>query len=203
MNLGDLGSGSNSGSKSGDFDLSGLAALLGNVKASGSYVAPDQTSVTASLMGQNFSFIQIGNKSWTKQGNGKWTEGSSSSNPLGSISPADLGSSAGSIPPDALKNAKVTKDTVNGIKATKYTFDRSALEALAKSSGGSSSSSADAFKDFTKADVSIWISEDTQIPVKMAMDLSGKDDKKKDIGMQMEFNLKDINSKSISIKPPV
>src|SRR5581483_4924870 len=105
MNLGDLssGSGSSFGSKSGDLDLSSLFALLGNVKATGSYVAPDSTTVTASLMGQQFSYVQIGNKSWTKQSNnGKWTQSDASSSPLGSLSPTDLSSSAGSIPPDAL-----------------------------------------------------------------------------------------------------
>jgi len=202
MNLGDLGSSSGSSGSNGGLDLSGLGALLGNVKATGSFVGPDKTSLTASALGQDFSFIQIGKDSYTKQGsNGKWTKSSSSDSPLDSLTNGGLSSNS-SIPPDALKNAKVTKETVNGVKATRYSFDRNALQALSNSTG--SSSATDTFKDFDKAQMDIWVSDDSQqIPVKMTMDLSGKDDKKQNIGMQIEFNLKDLNSNSIQIKAPI
>ncbi len=198
MNLGDLTSSVGTPTSGSDFDLSGIFALLGNIKATGSYVAPDKMSVSASLMGQQFQYIQIGNQAYTKQGNANWTKSSSSSNPFSDLT---SGSSASSIPQDALKNAKVTKETVNGIKATRYSYDRNALEQIAKSSGGSSAT--DTFKDFDKAQMDIWVSDDNGVPVKMAIDMSGKDDKKQNVGLQMEFNIKDLNSSSIQIKAPI
>jgi len=86
-------------------------------------------------------------------------EESASDSPRGSFSPSDLSSATDALPADTLKKAKTSKETVNGIKTTRYSFDRKTLMDLAKEDS-STSSSAGTFDQFDKAQMDIWLNDD-------------------------------------------
>ena len=196
----------------GDFDLSSLGededefgaafgalfmGLLNDVSIEGAVVAPDQAQFKVNLGGQVVEFIQIGQKAWIKQGS-TWLETSASNEltmGLGS-SPMDLASQF--LPQQVLSGAKTSKERVNGVDTTHYAFDKAALEEVARSLGESTTGA----EDLTKANLDIWLTEQN-VPAKLAVDVQGKDESGQQMGIQLTLNVKDINSSSITIKPPV
>jgi hypothetical protein len=194
----DLGSAGSSSGSSGSGDLFGaaLAGFLSDIKAEGAYVAPDKSDVKLQAGPMELAFVQIGDKSWVKFGN-NWTAGNSKDSGLGSIpsSPADLFKDLGSN--DKLSGAKTSKETVNGVKTTRYSFDKKALESLTKELGQSTAE----LKDIDKGNLDLWLNED-DVPVKISLVFTGKDEKDEKVSMDLEMNIKDINS-NIQIKAPI
>ena len=193
----DLGS-SSSTSAASDDELGGLASLLlgafGDIKMEGAFVSPDKAEMKMSFGKQEFGAVQIGKKQWVRL-MGDW-EASDSSDEL-SFGSAPTEIFEGLLPADVLKGAKTKSETVNGQKTTRYTFDKKALEQVAKDLGEGTVD----FKEVTKADLSVWLTSE-EVPVKIAMFVSGKDDKGKDVSMKLDFNVKDING-NIQIKAPI
>jgi len=194
----DLGSAGSASGSSGGNDLFGAAlfGFLSDIKAEGAYVAPDKSDVKLHAGPMELAFVQIGDKSWVKFGN-NWTAGDSKDSGLGGIpsSPADLFKDLGSS--NKLSGAKTSKETVNGVKTTRYSFDKKALESLTKELGQSTGE----LKDIDKANLDLWLNED-EVPVKISMVFSGKDEKGQKVSMDLEMNIKDINS-NIQIKAPI
>jgi hypothetical protein len=183
-----------SGASTGD-DLGaavfGLLGALGDIKASGALVTPDQAEVHMTLFGQEFGYVQIGDRAWEKT-SGKWT----ATTPDGSfeMKPGDLFD--GFIPAEVLKGAKTSSERVNGVQTTHYSFDKKALESMLKDLGDQAD-----FSQVDRAAFDIWLDVDN-VPVKMTMDIAGVSQGQA-IGLKVEMNIRDINDPSIEIKPPV
>ena len=196
MDLGSPASGPSSGSSSddalGDAFASILLGALGDIKATGAFVKPDQMEVTLKLGGQDISMVQIKDKAWVKFG-GKW-QVTDPDDDIGLGSPSDLLGDL--LPAEVLKGARTSSETVNGVKTTKYSFDKKALEALTKELGEGAD-----FKDISTANLDVWLNGDS-IPVKLVMNIGGKDEKGKNVSVKMEMNITDINS-DIKIKAPI
>ncbi len=172
-----------------------LLGALGDIRAEGAYVAPDQMDVKLRLFGEELSYVQIGSKAWVKQGS-KWeatTPDAASGMSFGS--PSDLFDQF--LPKEVLRGAKTTKESVNGVSATRYSFDKKAIESLAKDMGEDFD-----LKDLSEAAFDIWLS-DSNIPVKVVMSFAGKDENGNTVSMKFETNLRDINSDQIKIKAPI
>lgn len=170
-----------------------LAMLLDglkDVKVEGAVVAPDQLELSVEMSGQEFGIIQIGDKAWVRYF-GAWQE----------IQPEDLGLEDGldfsalaadALPAEVVDAAKVTKDKVNGIDATRYSFDKAALQKLAND--------VDPGQDIESANMDIWLTDDG-VPVKLVVKMKGEGENGEEIEMQLDFALKDLNS-NITIKAP-
>lgn len=175
----------------GDAFAAMLLSGLKDVKIEGAVVAPDQLQVTANLSGQEFGIVQTGGKAWASFG-GFWTP----------IEPEELGLQNGfdfgdltadALPVEVVEAAKVTKEKVNGMDTTRYSFDKAALQKLAED--------ASADQDLETANLDVWLTDDG-IPVKMTMKMSGKDDTGQTMSIELEFTMKDINS-NITIRAPM
>ena len=182
-----------SGASSKDPLASALLGALGDIKASGAFVAPDQVEANLTAFGQQFSVIQIGDRAWMKTG-GKWQEATADDVGLG-MSFEDL---VGDVVPDeVLKVAKTSREKVNGVDTIHYAFDKKALEQLLTDFGETADLS-----EVDTANLDIWLSAEN-IPVKMTMVASGKGEDGQKASVKLEFNIKDLNDPSIRIRPPV
>jgi hypothetical protein len=170
-----------------------MGMLLGglkDVKVEGAVVAPDQIELTVDMSDQQFGFVQIGNQAWVKYF-GTWQ----------SIQPEDLGLednldfsdlAADALPAEVVQAAKVTKEKVNGVDATRYSFDKAALQSLADD--------LEPGQDIESANMDVWLT-DEGVPVKLALKLKGKGENGEKADVQLDFALKDLNS-NITIKAP-
>jgi hypothetical protein len=194
LNLGSLGSGASSSNPSTEdaFGAAMIGALLGglgDIKAEGAFVSPDKSDVKLRLAGQEIAMVQVGDKAWVKFGN-TWQATDAGDSLLGSSSPADMFKEF--LPNEVLKGAKTKKETVNGVKTTRYSFDKKALEALGEEAD---------LKEVSQADLDIWVNDDN-VPVKVTMSMAGKDEKGQKVSVELQMNIKDING-NISIKAPI
>ena len=170
-----------------------LLGALGDIKAKGAYVAPDQMEITLTLAGQEMGIVQIGNRSWFKQG-GRWQEmpgGSELDFSAADVFQDDL------FPTDILQGIKSKREKVNGVETNHYTLDKMAFEALARDLGESTED----LDAVDKLNLDLWLTDDN-IPVKVAFDMSGKDDSGASLIIKLQMNLTDINDSGIRIRPP-
>lgn len=186
------GSGAGASNTLDDAFGSALLGAFGDIKASGSVVMPDQAELSMTMLGQEFSFVQIGSQAWVKTGS-VWQATTADSLSFGS--PDDLFSDL--LPSEVLRGAKTSREKVNGVDAVRYSFDKKALQALADYFGESAD-----MTSLQDANLDIWLNSDS-IPVKMTMKFSGRDDDGQLVSFKLELNLKDINSPSIKVKAPV
>jgi len=185
------------GSAGGINDLFGadLLAFFTDVSAEGAYVAPDKLEVKLHAGPLDMAVVQIGNESWVKFDE-TWQAGDYGNN-LG-LAPSDPGELLKELVSSLkLSSAKTSKESVNGVMTTRYSFDKEALEKLAESLGAG----AGEFRDIDEANLDLWLNQD-DVPVKLSMAVTGKDEEGQKVAMDLQMNLKDINS-NIEIKPPV
>jgi hypothetical protein len=176
---------------------SAFLSILSDIKAEGAFVSPDKVDAKMSFGGEEVSFIQIGNRSWTKSGS-TWKE-EPVTGPLG----LDLGLGSPTdfltefLPGEVLRGAKTSKERMNGVDTTRYSFDKAALEKLVAESGEDVAD----FQKVSKAKLDVWLSAEN-IPMKVLMDIAGEDKDGQDMGMRLEMNIRDLNG-NITIKPPI
>jgi hypothetical protein len=187
--LGDMGTGGD------DFGaaLSTFLNMLSDVKAEGAFVAPGDADVKLTYGGEEAHFVKVGNRAWSYE-NGKWTETAVDDTPF-TGTPLDMAKDF--LPQEVLKVAKTSSETVNGVKTTRYSFDKAALESIAAQLGQATGGS----EQLKSASLDIWITEDG-IPVKIVLKAKASDDSGADVGIELEMNVNDINT-DITIKPPV
>jgi hypothetical protein len=186
------------GSGSGSDPLAAaLLGALGDIKAEGSFVAPDQSEMTMAFLGQQFSFVIIGQKAWLKTG-GAWQSFDLKDLDI-SAKPQDFFGDV--LPPDVLKVAKTSREKVDGVDTTRYSFDKKALEQLVSDFARASSDIDEALASIQDATMDIWLNADN-IPVKMTFNFGAKTKDGQSIGAKLEMNVRDINDPSIKIKPP-
>lgn len=197
MDLGDIAA-----SLSDDEDDLGAAlgasflALFSDIKLEGAVHLPDKSHFKMTFAGETMEYIQVGAKAWMKEG-GAWEETEPDPNFAfnADSSPLDMFTSA--LPDDVLKGAKTSRQRVNGVDTTHYSFDKEALDQLAATVGDSLGSN----EEIASANLDIWLTNEG-VPVKVVMDVAGKDESGQAISFKLEMNITDINS-NIEIKPPV
>jgi hypothetical protein len=170
-----------------------LGMFLGNlkdVKIEGAVIAPDQMEVKVNLSGQQLGFVQIADRAWVNLF-GAWMP----------VTPEDLGMgssinfgdfAADQLPPEVVQAAKVTREKVNGVETTRYSFDKAALQKLAEDSGSG--------QDIEAANMDLWLTDDG-IPMKLAADMKGKDSSGQRSAFKFDFTLRDLNG-NFTIKAP-
>ena len=171
-----------------------LLGVLGDIKAEGSFVAPDAAEMKIKLGGMDVSYVQIGEKAWVKYA-GAWQQTDAERDLGFGRSPTEMFDQF--VPQEVLKGATTTRETMNGQQTTHYAFDKKSLEALAKDLG----EDAGGLQELSSAALDVWLTDDN-IPVKLVMDIAGKDDSGNKVSMQLTMNVRDINA-DIKIKPPV
>ncbi|HEY7269427.1 MAG TPA: hypothetical protein VH951_06340 [Dehalococcoidia bacterium] len=195
LDLSALTSNSSSGDDLGAAIL-GLLGAFSDIKASGAVVAPDQADVRATLLGQEFGYVQIGQKAWMKTG-AKWQPADPTASTF-DLEPQDLFGSF--LPDEVLKVAKTSTEKVNGVQTTRYSFDKSSLVSLVQDLGQGAAGA-----DLTSLDqaaLDVWLNGDN-VPVKVALNVVAKTDKGQKVSVQMDMNVTNINDPSIKIVPPV
>ncbi|HLF70563.1 MAG TPA: hypothetical protein VI759_00215 [Dehalococcoidia bacterium] len=172
-----------------------LMAFLSDIKAEGAFVAPADTEMKMNVLGMDVRYVKVGDRAWVYEG-GNWTETDATAmgGPLGD-SPLDMAKDF--LPQEALKVAKTSSETVNGVKTTHYSFDKAALESIAEQLGEVTGGE----EQLKSANLDIWVTEDG-IPVKIVLKAKASDDSGADVGIELEMNITDINA-DIKIKPPV
>ena len=189
-----------SGSEEDDFGAALGAlflALFSDMKMEGSVVAPDKADMKVTFAGEEQRFIRIGDKAWLQE-NGKWRVASPDEIDTTSLfgeSPLDFAQEF--LPDEVLQGAKTSKEKVNGVDTTRYSFNKQSLEKMAADLGEDLAE----FKDLDKADLNVWLNGDG-IPVKVSMSIAGKDDSGSKMSMELELNVRDINA-NIDIKAPI
>jgi hypothetical protein len=175
-------------------------SMLSNVEIEAAYVAPDSYSAEAKLSGRQVKYVQIGRQAWINEGSGwKETEAEDLAGELGS-NPTELLKDF--LPQEVLEAAETQQETINGVKATRYSFDRDSLEELADDYGEDFGFDVSALADIEDLNLDVWVSEGG-IPVKASMLFEGQDPEGNDMSMELELNITDINSDSVKITKPV
>jgi hypothetical protein len=184
-------------SNSNDAFGAALLALFGNIKADGAFLAPDSYQVKMQVFGQTIEYIKVGNEAFVNDGSG-WAK----ADPDSDFS--DFGLFSGSSPTDfafdflpaeVLRGAKTKSETVNGVTATRYSFDKAALADIATELGESAAE----LDEIDQLALDVWLTDDN-IPVKVTMKMNGEYEGSK-MSVDMEFNVRDLN-KDIKIEKP-
>jgi hypothetical protein len=173
-----------------------LTALLGDVRAEGAYVAPDTYEVSVDLMDETLQAVKAGDDVWVNDGSGWEPAGTGVIGPIGFSSPEDL--LIGLIPAAELAGAETTSENVNGVDATRYSFDKESLASLAMELGVPVG-----FEDISEIEtlaLDVWVSGDG-LPVKLQLDASGESEGTT-ASLGLEFNVTDLNDPGIAIELP-
>jgi hypothetical protein len=168
--------------------------LLSDIKMSGVYVAPDSYDITMTIAGQRVRYVQIGNQAWVNEGSG-WTETTVDSGLDFFGNPSDFAFDM--LPNEVLRNAKTSKEKVNGIDTVRYSFDKPALEQIARDLG----EDAFALEEVEKAALDVWVA-DGNIPVKVTMDMKGTSPEGGAMSLNLQFSVSDLNSSSLKVEKP-
>lgn len=185
---GDLPTSSATGALGGDFSKL-ITNALKDVKLQGAVVSPDKLEVRAKLGGQEIGIVTLGDKSWSKFF-GDWTVVDKDDALFQDGFELD-DIATDTLPDGMLKAAKTSKEKVNGVETTRYSFDKSALQSLADDMDG----------NLDSGNMDVWISEDG-IPVKISMKLAGSDSEGGKLSLNLNFNITDMNE-NITIKAPI
>jgi len=177
--------------------LPGFAALLSDVEIRGASVAPDKSEMQMTLgeSGQVMGAVAIGERTWFSSGE-EWTETPNGAPDVSLLSPDKLSGSV--IDEKAFAGAKPAKETMNGVDALHYTADQSGLGSLADLLG-----IAEPENDVpveTKMD--LWLTEDGGYPVRVVIDARGTDAEGREMSVQLELNVTDLNDPGVEIEPP-
>ena len=188
---------------SGADSLGVFGALLGELKFSGAFVAPDRSQIK--LEGGKDSpigaieFVQIGNTAYTRFGSTAWqqTTGGGPADLTENLDPREF---CRQIQQSLTAEVPSRKEKVNGVDATRYEYDRTTLERLGGGGflGATSGGSGELPEN---AKLTLWVSEKEKFPVKMAVSASGQQRGER-FAFDMELNVTDLNDSGIKIEPP-
>ena len=166
----------------------------------GAYVKPDKAQWKIKVGAFEVAQTVIGKQEWVTFGG--QTQGPQ---PATSLDPNDLSLAAAmwdqsNLPEDVSGKMSCAsgKETVNGVSARKCDLDKAALSSMQKDLEGFFEDVS--LKDLNAFNMSLWLA-DQGYPVKMNVDIAGKDSSARDYALKMQMDLTDIN-KSIDIKAP-
>jgi hypothetical protein len=177
--------------------LPGFAALLSDVEIHGAVVAPDKSEMQMTLgeSGRTMGEVVIGERAWFSSGE-EWTETPGGAPDVSLLSPEKLSGSI--IDEKAFAGAEPAREKLNGVDALHYSQSQSGLGSLSELLGIGEPQSAVPVE--TKTD--LWLTEDGRYPIKLMIDAGGKDAEGRDISVQLEMDVTDLNDPGIDISPP-
>jgi len=166
----------------------------------GAFVKPDKAQWKIKVGALEVAQTVIGKQEWVTFGG--QTQGPQ---PATSLDPTDLSLAAAMWDQSNLSDdvsGKMScasgKETVNGVSARKCDLDKAALTSMQKDLEGFFQDVS--LKDLNAFNMSLWLA-DQGYPVKMNVDIAGKDSSARDYGLKVQMDLTDVN-KSIDIKAP-
>ena len=177
--------------------LPGFAALLSDVEIRGASVAPDKSEMQMTLgeSGQVMGAVAIGERTWFSSVE-EWTETPNGAPDVSLLSPENVSGSV--IDEKAFAGAKPAKEKMNGVDALHYTADQSGLGSLADLLGV-----AEPENDVpVETRMDLWLTEDGGYPVRVLIDARGTDAEGREMSVQLELNVTDLNDPGIEIEPP-
>jgi len=166
----------------------------------GAFVKPEKATWKIKLGSFEVAQTVIGKQEWVTFGG--QTMGPQ---PASSLDPTDLSLAAAmwdqsNLPDDVTNkmNCATGKESVNGVSARKCDVDKAALSSMTKDLQGFFEDVS--LKDLSAFNMSLWLA-DQGYPVKLNVEMAGKDSSSRDYGLKMQMDLTDVN-KSIDIKEP-
>jgi hypothetical protein len=166
----------------------------------GAYVKPDKATWQIKVGSFEVAQTVIGRQEWVTFGG--QTMGPQ---PASSLDPADLSLAAAmwdqsNLPDDVSGKMSCAsgKENVNGVSTRKCDLDKAALSSMQRELEGFFEDVS--LKDLNAFNMSLWLA-DQGYPVKMSVDMAGKDASSRDYALKVQMDLTDIN-KSIDIKEP-
>jgi hypothetical protein len=184
---------------------SAVGSLLQNVKFTGAFATPDRTQLKLDG-GQNsplgaIEFIQIGDTSYIKLGTAPWQQSQGDSATAGFVDQVDPREICRQFEQNLTSSVPARKEQANGVDATRYDYDRAALEKLGDSAGGLIGAVGGSNGELPEnAKMSVWVSEKEKFPVRMQVTASGKQDGE-DYSLNMDLNVTDLNG-NVTINAP-
>ena len=169
--------------------------LFSDISMEGAYVAPDSFDMKMSLAGEEAHMIQIGDEAWVNDGSG-WVATDPAENDLTPFGdPTEF--AIDFLPDEVLQNAEVSSDSVGGVSATKYHFDKDSLQALATELGEDTGD----FNEIEEMTLDIWLAEGN-VPLKFIVSVAGTDPEGGKISLDATFEISDLNA-DIEIERPI
>jgi hypothetical protein len=184
----------------GDAFAAALLDGLGNLSFNGVIASPEEFELHANAFGEDFGYVQIGEQAWVNQGAG-WEPSlpETAATPFGPSMDELWGEL---LPDEVLQAAVVGTETVNGVEAVHYSFDKESLAGIAGSFGGElSPADLEAFEQVSEVALDMWLTEG-DIPVRMLFALAATGEAGESGSVSFELNLYDLNSPSLNVEPP-
>jgi hypothetical protein len=177
--------------------LPGLADFLSDVEIRGASVAPDKSEMQMVLgkAGKTMGAVVIGDKTWFSSGE-EWTETPNGALDVSLLSPDTVSSSV--INQEAFAGTEPAKEAISGVDTLHYTATQSGLGSLADLLGVAEPENDVPVE--TKTD--LWLTEDGGYPVRVVIDARGTDAEGREVSVQLELNVTDLNDPGIEIEPP-
>ncbi len=174
----------------------GFLNSLGDVTFEGEFVAPDRSHTRLSAQAQTFEVVTIGADAWVRFGNGPWSQAGNNSGPFSVFSP-------GGICRDVLSSldgagVTPTRETVNGVPALRYDFDKQAIGRLNLFGGRDTSAVTQVLPDNTN--LTVWLTEKDRWLTRFS--LTGSQQGVNATSIAVDLNVTDFNDPTISVEQP-
>jgi hypothetical protein len=182
-----------------EFRLDAPGVIFSRIEIEGSAVPPDKAAwrMTVGEGGNEVRVVIVGDRTWFFS-DGVWAE--SPKMPRGPsaslLLPEKLSDAI--IDEEAFRGREPKREQINGMETLHYSTTGAGLEFLALLTGSSEPGAE--FDGDVKTN--LWLTEDGGYPVRMVIDAGGTDTEGREISVQLEMNVTDLNDPGIEIEPP-
>lgn len=180
-----------------------IASALSDVRYSGAYQAPDRSTMKIetpkeSIFGGNaLEFARIGATSYTKIGATGWQQSTGGGSPGDVLDELDPRALCKQLQENLKGDVPSRKEKVNGVDATRYDYDRKALERIGGILGAASGNG----ELPENAKLNIWVADKEKFPVKLTISGSGQQAGQR-YSVDLELNVTDLNSNDVKVDAP-
>lgn len=162
-------------------------------KMEASFVAPDRIDVVGGIVGSEAHIIAIGDVGWLEVADG-WQQDPRIIVPY---QPRDV--CQGFVADLDLSSARGEPEELNGLTTHHYSFsDVAAGEALAVVFGAQS----DLARFIEKVSVDVWLADKEEWPARIEAKGAGQYPDGRALGVELQTELRDVNSSEIKVEPP-
>lgn len=176
------------------------------IKASGTRVNPDrqQSKIEADLgfLKANLETVSIAKEQWSREPQGQWQRGITGAASLlatSDFSPQGLFSGPAGPTSEQLtqrlEGRAFTKESLGGVTARHYVFDRQAFEEVFGTQSAVPESAAD-----VKTQADVWFAEERGVLLRVL--ITGKNAQQKEV-LHVDVQVSDIDATSNKVEPPI